>query len=1090
MLIRGKSSATFLLVAVLALVFDFPGVVARLSAQGVTATILGTVTDSSGAAIPGAAVQVKNLGTGVTIPSQTDGQGRYRVPDLPVGEYEAQSSKDGFSTVVHKGITLTVGEQAVVDFSLAVGQTQQTVTVEGAVTQVETTNSTVSSLVNQTQMRELPLNGRNFEQLIQLAPGVQNYYAGSAAVGTGTGANMREGRDPAISVAGSRPEGQYYMLDDQNLETFYNRGIGSITGSSLGVDAIGEFQMLTNTYGAQFGGNGAAMNAVSKNGTNDFHGSAFWFIRNSDLDARNFVDPATTPGFRRNQYGGTLGGPVKRDRVFFFVNYEGLRYTQGTSAIATEPCNASPSASASASAAAKVAALLALYALNPVASCSVAPGGAPGTGGTGKALVVANQTARENYVLGRADWTISDKDSFFARYFTDLQRAVYPYSGGNTGLEPELDLGDNQWATTEEKHIFSPTLVNTARVSFSRTKVTASEVNSYPALQFFPGLPPTSDGAITITGLTGLGLGAASPMPELQLQNRFSEGDDIAWTKGSHSLRFGASVDRVQSDTLWPSSWGSAWTFTSLSSFLSGSAVSVTGVLDNGTNYPIRDLRELDFVFYAHDEWKVNPRLTVNFGLRYDPTNNPTEAFNNLYAVTNFATATGFSHVSNAFSQNPSWHNFDPRGGFAYDLFGDHKTSLRGGFGIYHDTIFAGEYQISYINSPPWSIVLQQPATLPTPFTGTVLPNPTLANGWDWAASHTPYLIEYNMNLQREIVNGTVVSVGYVGSHGVKLFTEQEQNPVPVQIVNGVYTFSPTCGTNNTVGGPKTCAPGVSGRTNGALGSFTIGENGSTSRYDSLQLSLNRRLSHDLQAQASYTYSLCDSDGDAVLASLSGNTPTVYENPYNREYDRSRCGYNATNVFRLNALYELPFHANRLVSGWQLSGIFSASSGLPFNITDGVDLSNQLQTATINARPNYAPNNPAVTVNGVSYPACNNTPIVGSASLWFNPNCFSAQAYGTLGDFARNGLLGPGLADVDFAILKTTKITERTTLQFRAEFFNIFNHTNLSIPVATIFTGSVANATPALSLNTATAGQILTPAVPSREIQFGLKLLF
>ncbi len=280
--------ARLLLLALCAVLFTPQ--VTRLAAQGVSATIQGTVTDTSGASIPGANILIKNTGTGATTNAQSDAQGRFRVADLQVGDYEVQASKDGFSSLLHKGINLTVGAQDVVDFALTVGQTQTTVTVEGAVTQVETTNSTVSTLVNQSQMRELPLNGRNFEQLIQLAPGVQNYYAGSAAVGTGTGANMREGRDPAISIAGSRPEGQFYLLDDQNLETFYNRGVGSIIGSSLGVDAIGEFQMLTNTYGAMYGGNGAAMNAVSKSGTNDFHGSLFWFLRNSAMDARNFTD--------------------------------------------------------------------------------------------------------------------------------------------------------------------------------------------------------------------------------------------------------------------------------------------------------------------------------------------------------------------------------------------------------------------------------------------------------------------------------------------------------------------------------------------------------------------------------------------------------------------------------------------------------------------------------------------------------------------------------------------------------------------------------------------------------------------------------
>ena len=348
------------LAALVAVLLAAAGGFTRLAAQGTTATIRGTVTDSTGASIAGATVQVKNVGTGQTLTAQTDAAGRFNVADLGVGSYEVQASRDGFSTVVHKGITLTVGSQNVVDFALPVGQTQQTVTVEGEVTQVETTNATVGALVNQTQMRELPLNGRNFEQLIQLAPGVQNYYAGSAAVGTGTGANMREGRDASISVAGGRPEGQALLMDDQSLETFYNRGLGSITGSSLGVDAIAEFQTLTNTYGAQYGGNGAVMNSVSKSGTNDFHGSLYEFLRNSAMDARNFTDGPNVPAFRKNQFGGTLGGRIKKDKLFFFVNYEGIRQVQGFSQTVTVPLARTSTATNPASAAA-VNAVLALY---------------------------------------------------------------------------------------------------------------------------------------------------------------------------------------------------------------------------------------------------------------------------------------------------------------------------------------------------------------------------------------------------------------------------------------------------------------------------------------------------------------------------------------------------------------------------------------------------------------------------------------------------------------------------------------------------------------------------------------------------------
>jgi len=332
-------------------------------------------------------------------------------------------------------------------------------------------------------------------------------------------------------------------------------------------------------------------------------------------------------------------------------------------------------------------------------------------------------------------------------------------------------------------------------------------------------------------------------------------------------------------------------------------------------------------------------------------------------------------------------------------------------------------------------------------------------------------MIQYNLNIEREIVQGTVLTVGYVGSHGVNLITGVQENPTSFTIdSNNVYHFN-----------------GV--RRNTALGSSTLGVNGTNSRYNSLQASLNRRLTRSFQAQVSYTYSKCLGTGDSVLGSLSGNAPTVFSNPFDRSPDFSVCGFNVTQALRVNGLYNLPFHGNRLVEGWQLTGILSASTGLPFNITDGADQSNQLGSATTAAtRPNYAPNNPAVTIGGISYPACNNHPILAGAAMYYNPNCFSQEPFGTLGNFAREGLVGPGLVNVDIGILKSTKIRENMTLQFRAEFFNIFNHTNLSLPLSALFSG-----TPSLTATlgrVSNAGQILTSAVPSREIQLGLKLIF
>jgi Carboxypeptidase regulatory-like domain len=1054
----------------------FAGIaLSHLNAQGTTATILGTVSDSTGASIAAAAVQVSNTGTGQIQTTVTDAAGRYDVPDLPIGNYAVRASKEGFTTMVRNQVTLTVGSQAVVDFTLAIGQTQETVIVQGEVTQVETTNATVGALVDQTQMRELPLNGRDVESLIQLAPGVQNYYAGSSAIGTGTGANMREGRDPSISVAGSRPEGVAYLMDDQNLETFYNRGLGSITGTSLGVDGIGEFQTLTNTYSAQFGGNGAVMNAVSKSGTNQFHGSAYEFLRNSDLDARNFTDPASVPEYRRNQYGGTFGGPIKKDKLFFFFNYEGIQSVQGVSQSVTVPLARSSTSNNPATAAA-VDAVLALY---PLPTFNLNP-----AAGTGETTVVKNQTAHENYYLGRVDYNISAKDSLFGRYFIDEQNALYPFSGSALGLEPELDIGTNQFATIEERHIFSPAVLNTTRVSFSRTNVSGQSTVFNPALDLFPG-SGRPDASLTIPGITGIGTSLANALPDGQLQNRFSEGDDLAWTKGAHNLRFGASVDRVQSDVLWPFESQSTWTFPNLAGFLAGTAISVAGTTDTPNNYPVRDFREIDFAFYAQDDWKVSSKLTLNLGLRYEPMTNPVELRDNLYSITNYLTATSYTQVPHVMITNPSWKNYDPRVGLAYDPFGDHKTSIRAGFGLFHEVLSAGVWGIGFINAPPWNLLSESAATPRIPFqnpsidggaapfsAGGVPPVPSISIGYAYQLDRTPYVEQYNFTVEHEIIPSTVLSVGYIGSHGVNLITGSEQNPVPYTIdADGVYHFERT-----TVG---------SGRINPALGGFSLGVNGTNSRYNSLQTALNRRLTRNVQAQVAYTYSKCMGTGDAVLGSLSGNAPTLYSNPHDWQADYSVCGYNVTQALRVNSLVTLPFHGNRLFTGWQISGILAANTGLPFNVTDGVDQSNQIDGVP---RPNYAPNNPAITVNGISYPACDNHPIIGTAAMWYNPNCFSQEEFGTLGNFGREGLYGPGLVNLDTAILKSTRIRESVNLQFRAELFNILNHTNLSLPYATLFTGTPSPTT-TLGRN-ATAGEIVNYASPSREIQFGLKLLF
>src|SRR5437870_917821 len=374
----------------------------NLHAQGATAAISGTVLDPTGAAIPGASISVRNVGTAFTRSVISDDQGRYVAPELPIGEYEVQASLAGFQTVVRRGIPLTVGSRPVIDLQLPIGQAEETISVTGDLSQVETTSSSVSSLVNQTQMRELPLNGRNFEQLILLAPGALSYPAG--------GSSALVGRAATYSVSGSRPEGYGMLLDGENIQNWWQRGTGAaVTGTSLGIEAIAEFQTLTNTYSAEFGGNGAVINSATKSGTNSFHGSLYEFLRNSALDARNFFEQKSPAPFRRNQFGASVGGPVKRDKAFFFFNYEGLRQHLDHSFQAFVPTLAVRTQ--------------AVPSVKPIVDLYPAPTMDLG-GRSGTLITVGGQTAEENYYLGRFDYILSSKDSMFVRYVNDVGTLV------------------------------------------------------------------------------------------------------------------------------------------------------------------------------------------------------------------------------------------------------------------------------------------------------------------------------------------------------------------------------------------------------------------------------------------------------------------------------------------------------------------------------------------------------------------------------------------------------------------------------------------------------------------------------------------
>jgi hypothetical protein len=1141
--------------------------VTRLAAQADKGTMSGTATDTSGAVIVGANIEVKDAGTGVTYPTVTDSQGHYIVPDLTVGVYQVLASKSGFHTIVHSGITLTVGAHLLVDFKLPVGEATQVITVTGEVSQVDSTTATVSSLVASKQMQDLPLNGRNFEQLLSLAPGVQSI---SQNGGGGGVSSTFYGAESNYSVSGSRPVGQSFLLDNTDISNFWQHGTGSsVTGNSLGMDAIQEFSVLTNTYSAEYGGTGAAVNAVTKSGTNALHGSPYEYLRNSIFDAKNYFDVAKLPipSFRRNQFGIPIGGPIKKDKLFFFFNYEGLRSSQGitgrslvpeTSIISSliggdaPPCTDSQTAAAG-TLTCVMAPVLALYPAPTAGATTV--GTFPGFNAWHYSQ--APQVVNEDYILGRLDYVMGAKDSIFARYVHDGATQHQPYPASTLPYWPETDKSGDHYFTMEERHTISSSMVNAARVSIVRTNEGAVSVSTLPAAT--DPLRCAVTGAACVPGqqdiTVGVGylasMGPSSSSPFQIVQNKYSGGDDVIFSLGKHSLRFGAVFSRVQSNMSSPFGESGYFIFGNFASFVGNDTeIDLTSGAPNsvytggGQNIPFNlrhYFRDNELAPYVQDDWKVTPKLTVNIGVRWDYISNAVAAGGvPMEGVTNALTNTSFVTVPRALASNPNMKNFDPRIGLAWDPFKDHKTSVRAGFGIFHEPVAARTYAPAYYLTPP-TVSYEASTPFPCfpndPSCSPSTSNPAIFAGLDYKTNRAPYVMQYNLTIQRQITAGTVFSIGYIGSAGVHLFSEHDANPMLYQseatFANGTPNplYNPTASgapgsVTNPFDGFLACGIGVEAGclggapiinfafANQSLGGIASDEATAHSSYNSLQTSVNRQFSRDIIGQVAYTWSRCIDDG----SSSSGLEQGSYEvtDTYNQSYDRGPCGFNVTQSLRINGVYGLPFKGNRTVTGWSVSPIFQASTGLPISVLDGLSAGGQAGFGGIEGpRPDMVP-------------GCK--PYLRTWQNWYNSACYYLPPYGTLGNVGRDNLIGPGFMDLDLSFLKDTKLTEKVSMQFRAEFFNILNHTSFGNPAQGFtFEGDaigwplvnpgapstnpadyqVTHVTPAGSLvcnsNTAfpssdtaaqgtcanpSAGQIGYTAEAPREIQFSVRFTF
>jgi hypothetical protein len=1070
--------------------------VPNVHAQAAFGTILGTVTDTTGAVVPGAAVTVTNTGTNLASHVISDDHGRYVAASLIPGTYAVQVEKAGFQKVIQQGIILSVGASVVADETLPVGKVDQVVEVQSQVAQVDTTTSTLSNLVDNTQMVGLPLNGRDYTQLLTLAPGIQQSQD-STTITIG-------GKGPEYSVAGQRSEGGAYLLDGTDVQNYANHGPGSdVLGTTLGIDAIAEFSILTNSYSAQYGGNGVAINAATRSGTNQMHGSAFDFLRNSKLDTRNYFDrtgvapdftPTSLPEFRRNQYGGTLGGPIRKDKMFYFVNYEGLAAAQGYtesvfvpdaeaqkgylycgpvgSAYALQPCPGEDETGTLEHVGIDpaTAPLLPLY----PATTSIAADGS----GIVQQTLVASDKSHENYVLGRIDGVLASKDTIFGRFVLDRSTYINPFDLSPIPTWPDNEYNQNVYFTLGERHVFSDNVVNSIREGYTRNLIVVNVDNASAALAIFTGAQSDLDTNVLVGGLSALGPNPGEANSS-QFQGKWSVGDDLIWTKGAHTLTAGVDVQRVDSFTNAGYLAGGEFPFAGLLQLLQNSPEFFLGALPGHTN-PYASESETRFSPYINDVWKVSRKLTLNAGLRYDYVSDPVCTSGDCSTVTNLLTSTGWSPVHQLFAGNPSTHNWDPRIGLAWDPFGDHKTSIRAGFALFHDPVRPNIYMPGYGGNGSQFYVDFIPGE-PYPTSAVTFTNflaslsaaapPSSSFSSDYNMSRTPYSEQWNLTVQRSLGWGTVLEVAYVGSRGVHLLTATDANPE--------LNYNEHC-TNcwqwplGVPGGPGGAAPNP--RVNPNLAALNYGEPFGWSSYNSLQVNLTRQFSHGLTLQANNTWAKCLDLTDGVNASYNGAGPV--SNPWDPAADYGLCGYNQTETFHANAVYELPFNGNQFKAGWQTSLITTATTGQPFSPILGFDNANTNQQGDpppyFNERPNLN--------SGYS---CNSSLITGNPNGWFKTDAFSTPEAGTLGNLRRNCINGPGFFDLDYSLGKETKIGERLSALLRVEAFNIINHTNFVQQPGTV--GSLDASWQVLN---GEPGVITTTQNSSRQIQVSLRLQF
>ncbi|OFV99142.1 MAG: hypothetical protein A3F68_13110 [Acidobacteria bacterium RIFCSPLOWO2_12_FULL_54_10] len=1052
------------------------------AAQAVSGMLRGRVQDGSGAVVQSAEVTARETGKNLDYKTRTDALGLYQLL-VPVGIYAVEASADGFAAARRAGIIVSVGETVQGDFTLQVGNRQESIEVTAALPQVETSSGTISQIVDRERLAQLPLNGRDYGQLALLEPGVTPNPNG--AVNTPFG-----GAWANFLVNGQIDQATLFLLDGSDInDQFSGRTPSGASGLLLGLDSVQEFQVQLNSFKSEYGRNaGGILQVVTRSGSNQLHGSVFEYLRNSVLDAKNFFDlpKEPIPAFNRNQFGASIGGPVKQDRIFFFVNYEGFRERKGITSVATVPSEAIRATA--------LPARVPFVNLYPLPNVPLTNPAAP----TGTHISSRIRPTREDYGLARVDYRLGDAHNLMARFSVQDSFATIPYHGTPVPGFPDDVPHRNVYSQIGMNSSLGSNAVNQFHFAFNRTREDILLPPPQNGLTF-TSVPGRAFGLIIVSGLSNLGNQLFAPFGAAQ--NVFELVENFSYRKGRHSQKYGGSVQRYQENEYRGTFFNGQYTFNNgLTQFLTLPPTSFVGVLGGTTTGGIASpagWRWTAYNFFAQDDFEVSPNLTLNLGIRYEYNTVPSEV-NGMVANLRSPLDAQVTFGEPLFnSMKKSWA---PRFGFAWSPLGNAKAVLRGGYGIFYNSLVTNMYGNARL-VPPYvetRVIIAPP--FPNPLAGSQARNlSTTVQSID-ANLNQPYAQQWNLQWQQELAEDWVATVAYVGNRGLHLIRSVEANSeYPVILGDGRKCFNFRLTVPVPRGPNPNCPNGPTTRRNTKFAANRGRSSDGRSWYDSLQISVEKRFSQGWMFQGTYTWSKALSTNSSSFTAFPSQ-PSNTQDPEDIYLDKALSPFDTRNRAVLHFSYQLPAletmgRAGWLLGKWRVAGITSFSSGYPFSVVEGFNHAQNQQSDSLADRPDWNPNYSGNKTEGTTA-GCQDVPAgqqLGGPNRYFDPCAFVLQTEGFYGNVPRNALIGPGFTNMDFSLEKQFPIGEDNRFEFRAELFNLFNRPNFatpSSPTGAQVTGGVILFTDRTGRRPDNAGQIFRTVTDSRQVQFSLRYNF